>query len=124
GPPAPSSGHRRSSTGSTASASPRSAPRKRAAQSGSRPTGSSSKMPARFPGSRPRPPPTAARSAPAPQGGSRAGAAAAEGDTLMVVLIDARPPGLDILYRAGNTLSVELTWPTGELDDRTFTSSL
>jgi len=42
----------------------------------------------------------------------------------MVVLIDARPPGLDILYRAGNTLTVELTWPTGELDDRTFTSSL
>lgn len=42
----------------------------------------------------------------------------------MVALIDARPPGLDILYRAGTTLTVELTWPTGSLTGRTFTSTL
>lgn len=42
----------------------------------------------------------------------------------MVALLDARPPGLDILYRPDNTLTVELTWPTGELTGRTFTSDL
>jgi hypothetical protein len=42
----------------------------------------------------------------------------------MTALADARPPGLNILFRPGNTLTVDLTWATGTLTGRTFTSDL
>lgn len=41
-----------------------------------------------------------------------------------MVVADARPGALNIPFRPGNTLSVELTWPTGDLTGRTFESSL
>lgn len=41
-----------------------------------------------------------------------------------MVVADARPQGLNIPFRPGNTLSLELTWPTGDLTGRTFESSL
>lgn len=42
----------------------------------------------------------------------------------MTALIDARPPGLDALYRPGNQFSVAMTWPAGALVGRTFTATL
>lgn len=40
------------------------------------------------------------------------------------VVADARPQGINIPFRPGNTLTVELTWPTGQLAGRTFVSTL
>lgn len=42
----------------------------------------------------------------------------------MPALVDARPPGVNVLFLAGNTLEVTFTWPTGSLTGRTFTASL
>lgn len=42
----------------------------------------------------------------------------------MTALLDGRPAGLDAFYRPGKTFTVTLTWPTGELADRTFTAAL
>jgi hypothetical protein len=42
----------------------------------------------------------------------------------MPALIDARPAGIDLLFRSGTTLTVVLTWPSGALVGRTFTSTL
>lgn len=41
-----------------------------------------------------------------------------------MTLIDARPPALDVWYRPGNTFTADLTWPSGELDGRSFTAAL
>lgn len=38
--------------------------------------------------------------------------------------VDARPPGLDLTFRRGTTLTVVFDWPDGQLDGRTFTSTL
>jgi hypothetical protein len=43
---------------------------------------------------------------------------------MTAVVADARPQGLNVSFRPGNTLSVELTWPTGDLAGRTFTTTL
>lgn len=42
----------------------------------------------------------------------------------MTELLDARPAGLDALFRAGNTFTCKLTWPAGSLVGRTFTAQL
>ncbi len=42
----------------------------------------------------------------------------------MSSLIDARPAGLNLKYRAGDPLTVVLNWPTGTLTGRTFTATL
>lgn len=42
----------------------------------------------------------------------------------MTAYADSRPRGLDVPFRPGNSLSIELTWPTGELTGRTFASTL
>lgn len=42
----------------------------------------------------------------------------------MPVYVDARPPGIDLEFRPATTLTVVLNWPAGELDGRTFTSTL
>jgi hypothetical protein len=39
-------------------------------------------------------------------------------------LIDARPPSADLIFRPGTTFVLQLTWPTGALAGRTFTSTL
>lgn len=41
-----------------------------------------------------------------------------------MVLVDARPPGVDARFRPGNTFTLTLTWPTGELSGRSFTATL
>lgn len=42
----------------------------------------------------------------------------------MTAYADARPEGLNVPFRPGNTLTLTLTWPTGELAGRSFTSTL
>lgn len=42
----------------------------------------------------------------------------------MTALIEGRPPGLDAYFRPGNTFTIDLTWPAGELDGRSFTATL
>lgn len=42
----------------------------------------------------------------------------------MTVYADSRPAGVDVPFRPGNALTLELTWPTGELTGRTFASTL
>lgn len=42
----------------------------------------------------------------------------------MTELIDARPAGLDVLFRPANTFVATLTWPAGSLAGRSFTSQL
>jgi len=39
-------------------------------------------------------------------------------------VLDTRPPGLDVPFRPGNTLTVTLAWPADALDGRTFTATL
>lgn len=41
-----------------------------------------------------------------------------------MTLLDARPGGLNLKFRPGDPLTVVLTWPTGTLAGRTFTSTL
>lgn len=41
----------------------------------------------------------------------------------MTALLDARPPGLDALFRAGNVFTVTLNWPAGTLVGRTFVAT-
>jgi len=38
--------------------------------------------------------------------------------------IDARPPGLNCVFRRGTTLTMTLNWPAGSLSGRTFTAEL
>lgn len=40
------------------------------------------------------------------------------------VYVDARPSGLNVPFRPGNALTLELPWPAGHLSGRTFTSTL
>lgn len=42
----------------------------------------------------------------------------------MTALLDTRPPGLDLKFRPGTTLTLTLNWPAGSLVGRTFTSTL
>lgn len=42
----------------------------------------------------------------------------------MTALVDARPAGLDLLFRPGVTLTLALTWPSGSLSGRTFGATL
>lgn len=42
----------------------------------------------------------------------------------MTTLLDARPQGLNLLFRPDTTLTVEMEWPAGELAGRTFLSTL
>jgi hypothetical protein len=42
----------------------------------------------------------------------------------MPALIDARPAGIDLLFRPGTTLTVTMTWPAGSLAGRTFSATL
>lgn len=41
----------------------------------------------------------------------------------MTVHVDTRPPGVDLMFRPGNSFTLQLTWPQS-LTGRTFTSSL
>jgi len=41
-----------------------------------------------------------------------------------MVLLDARPPGLDSRFRPGNTFTCTLTWPGGALAGRSFSATL
>jgi hypothetical protein len=42
----------------------------------------------------------------------------------MAVLLDTRPPAVNVLFRRGNELVVTFLWPTGSLAGRTFTTTL
>lgn len=42
----------------------------------------------------------------------------------MTAYADLRPPGLNVPFRPGNTVTVTLEWPAGVLTGRTFTSTL
>jgi hypothetical protein len=42
----------------------------------------------------------------------------------MPALIDARPAGIDLLFRQGTTLTLTLNWPADSLDGRSFSSTL
>jgi hypothetical protein len=42
----------------------------------------------------------------------------------MPALVDARPAGIDLLFRPGTTLTLTLTWPSGLLVGRTFSATL
>ena len=42
----------------------------------------------------------------------------------MTALAEVRPAGLDLLFRPGTTVTVELLWPAGSLAGRTFSSTL
>src|SRR5690606_11922603 len=46
------------------------------------------------------------------------------GAAMPVPFVDARPGGLDVLFRPGSAVTVVLEWPEGSLDGRTFTSTL
>lgn len=41
-----------------------------------------------------------------------------------MALADVRPDAIDLLLRAGTTVTLSLEWPAGSLDSRTFTSTL